>query len=638
MLNGQSLTIVGVLPRGFWFPDKSTELWVPIALSPNEAERGARYLNVIARLKPGVRLEQARSEMNTIARRLEREHPKTNSGVGVILLQLREHLFRTARPALLLLQGAAVFVLLIACANVANLLLARATVRQKEIAVRLALGADRLRLVRQLLTENLLLAMLGGSLGLLLACSGIGLLSAAIPDAIANSVPGVKEATVDFRVLGFTIMVSLLTGLVFGATPALAASKPDLNQALKEQGASTAGHRRQHLLGLLVVAEVTLALVLLVGSGLMIRNFLRLQQVDLGFDPKNVLTMSIALPDYKYREGHQMVGFCQRLLEGIEAMPGVNSVGLVNNLPLSNTNASYQFTVEGSQPVASGQEPSANYRVISPDYFRAMGIRLLKGRNFNEGDIENRPQVAIINNAMARRFWPDEGPIGKRLKLGGAESKSQWLMVVGVVSDVRHWLEDKPGPEIYLPYFQSPQRNFFLVVRTSSDPHGLAAAVRREVLALDKDQPVARIRSLEQMLFESLAPWRLYTMLLGIFAGVALFLATVGIYGVISYSVNQRTHEIGIRVALGARQGDVLKLVLGRGVILTLSGLAIGLAGAFALSRVVSSALFLQEVAPTDPAGFAGAALLLVSMSLLASYIPAWRATRVDPVVALRYE
>lgn len=285
--------------------------------------------------------------------------------------------------------------------------------------------------------------------------------------------------------------------------------------------------------------------------------------------------------------------------------------------------------------MAPGQKPSANYRVISPDYFRAMGIRLLKGRNFNEGDIDNRPQVAIINNAMARRFWPDEDPIGKQLKLGGAESKSQWLMVVGVVSDVRHWLEDKPGPEIYVPYFQSPQQRFFLVVRTSSDPHGLAAAVRREVFALDKDQPVAKIRSLEQMLFESLVPWRLYTMLLGIFAGVALFLATVGTYGVMSYSVNQRTHEIGIRVALGARQGDVLKLVLGRGVILTLSRLAIGLAGAFALSRVVSSALFLQEVAP---AGFAGAALLLVSMSLLASYIPAWRATKVDPVVALRYE
>ena len=640
-LNGQPYTVVGVMPKDFRFPDpfqsagEDNALYVPIAFSSEEAStRGGHYLIVYGRAKSGVTVEQAQAEMTTIAARLEQQYPETNMSVGATVVSLHEQLVGDIKPALLILLGAVGFVLLIACANVANLLLARAVARQKEIALRTALGASRARLVGQFLTESVLLAALGGAVGLLLAVFGLKLLATLIPPNLSQA----KAISIDASVLGFTFLVSLLTGVIFGLAPALQASRPNLNDALKEGGKGTSGAARSPLRSLLVVSEVALALVLLVGAGLMINSFFRLRNVDPGFNSANILTMSVVLPRSKYSDHAKRTAFYNEILQRIQSLPGVESAGVITNLPLSFKGNNAGVTIEGRPEPPVDQIPIVITRAVSDSYFRTMGIALSKGREFNGQDRPDTPGSIIVSESTARTFWPDEGPLGKRLKLGGYNSDEPWLSVVGVVKDVRQFeLNIAPKPQVYFPYTQMP---YFaprdLAIRTSGDPSRLAAAVRNEVWAVDKDQPVSNVSTMEAILAYSVARERFNMLLLAIFAGVALALAAVGIYGVMSYSVTQRTHEIGVRMALGATSRDVLGLVIGQGVKLVSVGVAIGLASAFALTRVMESLLF--GVSATDPATFAVISIVLMAVAMFASYIPARRATKVDPMIALRYE
>jgi putative ABC transport system permease protein len=639
-LNGESYRVVGVMPSHFQFPSREVDLWVPIAFTSQEAaNRGRHYLQVVARLKPGVTVEQAQAEMNTIAARLQQQHPDQNTDLGAAVTPLHEHVAGDIKPALLVLLGAVGFVLLIACANVANLLLARAAVRQKEIAVRVALGASRLRLIRQFLTESILLAALGGVVGLLLSLWGINLLKAFIPE----NIPQAKAITIDAKVLGFTLLVSLLTGLIFGLAPAMQASRFNLNETLKEGGRdSAAGNRGNRIRGLLVIAEVAVSLILLIGAGLLINSFLRLRNVDPGFQAKNLLTMSIVLPQLKYPDHARRSAFYTELVSRIEALPGVKTAAVTNWIPLIRQGDSITISVEGRPNPAPGQgnSPSVVTRVIHPHYFRTMSIQFLQGREFGEQDTVDSPAVAIISETMARRFFPGEDPLGKRITPGSADSTDpdDWITIVGVVKDVRQFeLVADPKPQMYLSYAQA---GFFapryLVVSTDVEPPSLASTVRRTVWEIDKDQPVSNISTMENVLAESVARQRFSMLLLGIFAAVALVLAAVGIYGVMSYSIAQRTHEIGIRMALGAQKSDVLKLAVGQGLKLVLIGIAIGLVAAFVLTRVMVTLLF--GISATDPTTFVTISLVLISVALLASYIPARRATKVDPMIALRYE
>jgi predicted permease len=637
-LNGESHTVVGVMPPGFQFPSRDDELWAPIAFTSQEAaSRGRHFLEVIARMKPGVELQQAQAELNTIAARLQQQYPNTNTNVGAAVVSLHEQLVGDIKPALLVLLGAVGFVLLIACANVANLLLARAAVRQKEITIRVALGASRSRLIRQFLTESVLLAALGGAVGLLFSVWGVSLLKAFIPENISQA----AAITIDGRVLGFTLLVSLLTGLVFGLAPATQTSNFNLNETLKEGGRdSTSGSRGNRLRGLLVVAEVAVSLILLIGAGLLINSFLRLRGVDPGFRPDNLLTMRIVLPDTKYPDQARRSAFYTELLNRVEALPGVRSAAVANWIPLVRQGDSIGFSIEGRPDPGQGQRPSVVTRVTSPHYFQTMSIPLLRGRSFGEQDRADSPAVAVISETMARRFWPDRDPLGQRITPGAPDSvdPNDWLTIVGIAKDVRQTeLVADPKPQMYLSYVQV---GFFaprhLVVSTAVEPSGLAASVRKAVWEIDKDQPVSNVKTMEEVLSQSIARQRFSMLLLGIFAAVAVALAAVGIYGVMSYSVAQRTHEIGIRMALGASRRDVLRLTVGQGLKLVLVGIAVGLAAALALTRVMSSLLF--GVGATDPATFVIISLALVGVAALASYIPARRATRIDPMVALRYE
>jgi putative ABC transport system permease protein len=639
-LNGESYTVVGVMPPQFQFPGGEDELWVPLALTSQEAaNRGRHYLQVLARMKPGVTLEQAQTEMSTIAARLQQQYPAQNTDLSAAVTPLHEHVAGDIKPALLVLLGAVGFVLLIACANVANLLLARAAVRQKEISIRIALGASRLRLIRQFLTESILLAALGGVVGLLLSLWGVSLLKAFIPPTIAQA----GEVSIDGKVLIFTLLISLLTGLVFGLAPALQASRFNLNETLKEGGRdSAAGSRGNRIRDLLVIAEVAVSLILLIGAGLLINSFLRLRNVDPGFRTGNLLTMQVELPQQKYADQARRSTFYTELISRIEALPGVNSAAVTNWIPLVQQGDSIGFSIEGRPDPAPGQgkRPTVVTRVTSPHYFQTMGIQLMQGRVFNEQDKVDSPAVAVINETMARRFWPGEDPVGKRITPGSLTSPDpdDWLTIIGVAKDVRQFeLVADPKPQMYISYMQA---GFFaprhLVVSTAVEPLSLAAAVRRTIWDIDKDQPVSNIRTMEDILSDSIARQRFSMLLLGSFAAVALVLAAVGIYGVMSYSVAQRTREIGIRMALGARRGHVLMLTVGGGLKLVLIGVAIGLVAAFILTRVMSSLLF--GVSATDPTTFIIISLVLVSVAALASYIPARRATKVDPMVALRYE
>jgi putative ABC transport system permease protein len=639
-LNGNVFTVIGVMPPDFHFFIKGgsltgnqPELWSPVIFSAADRNPRGRYATAVAKLKPNVTREQAQSEMGTIASTLEEQYKDFDTGWGVNIVPLREQFFGDIRPALWVLLGAVSFVLLIACANVANLLLARAASRQKEIAIRTALGAGRFRIVRQLLTESLLLAALGGILGLLLAMWGVDLLLAFSP----KDMPSLGGVGIDYQVLGFTLLISLMTGLIFGLAPALEASRPNLNETLKEGGKGAGSGTRSHRVrDIFVVAEVALALVLLIGSGLMIKSFFKLQSINPGFNAENLLTVRLLLPGSKYGEDHQRISFFRQALSRIESLPGVRSAGAVSFLPFASLGAATSFTIEGRPEPPAGEKFTLDVRVCDPNYFRTMGIPLLRGRNFTEKEATEASHVVLINEAMARTYFPDEDPIGKRVTISMA-AKPVPTEIIGVVGDIKHvGLDVEPRAMSYWPHPELPYSFMSIVVRTEGDPLSFAPAVKREVQALDKDQPIADVRTMEQLLSASVARARFSTLLLGIFAGLALLLAAVGIYGVMSYSVTQRTHEIGIRMALGASQKDVMRLVVGQGMTLALVGVVIGVVAAFFLTRVMASLLF--GVSATDPLTFVAISAVLSGVALVANLVPARRAIKIDPMVALRYE
>jgi putative ABC transport system permease protein len=631
IIDGAAYTVVGVLPPGFQVEAAPVDLYTPVALSDAHSRGDEWMYGAYARLKAGVSIGQAQADLDTISRRLEQQYGREIKGFRAHVWGLREFLVRDVRLSLIVLLAAVALVLLIACANVANLLLARAGARQKEMAIRAALGAGRGRIVRQLLTESVLLALLGGVLGLLLAYWSVAAFSAVGTEQF----PMLKQCRMNLPVLGFTMLISLLTGLVFGIAPALTVSRTNVQETLNEGGRSSPESRgRNRLRSLLVVSEVALALLLMIGASLMMRSLLKLQDVNPGFNPAGVLTAAMNLPGSKYSKPEQQIAFYRQLEERLEAMPGVTAAGMVSVLPLSGNNTGEGLLIEGRPASGLSDVPILYNRVVNTRYFQAMRIHLRKGRLFAEQDTPGAPRVLIVNETMARRYWPNQDPLGKRVGTGRPED---WMSVVGVVGDVRHVsLTQEPDAEIFLPFAQNPQPDMTLTVRTSSEPLQLAPALRQAVMELDRDQPVSRMASMEQTLSDSVAPKRFSTLLLGIFAAVALMLAGVGIYGVISYSVTRRTHEIGVRMALGAGSAEVLRMVVGQGVLLALVGVAVGLASAFALTRVIASLLY--GVKATDPVVFLGVSLLLTAAATLACYIPARRATKVDPMVALRYE
>jgi putative ABC transport system permease protein len=636
-LSSRTYTVVGVMPADFHSLPTSllgapAEFYRPVAEPPDDKERASRHLRAIARLKPGVTLEQAQAEMNVIARQIEQEHPTTNTGGGVHLVSLKEDLIGRVRPALLMLFGAVAFVLLIACANVGNLLLARSAARHKEIAIRAALGAGRNRLVRQFLTESLLLSLAGGALGVLAALWGTTLIEA----ASAKVLPMLGHIEIDTTVLAFTAFMSVLTGILFGIIPAWRASRPDLNETLSDGGRhSGAASTRSPLRSALVVAEVALALVLLICAGLLIKSVMRLRDVDPGFKPDRIVSMNVWLPNAKYPKAPDWNSFLNRMLERIEALPGVEAAGVTSVLPVSANWDRRTIEVEG-QPKGPGENPDIDNYMVSPNYLRAMSIPLLQGRAFTAQDSENAPLVVLISETMARKLWPGADPIGKQVRFYNSNPAEQrpWRTVVGVVRDVKQYGLDTAGTmAMYETLAQFPTSAVTLVVRTATDPSSMISAIRREILALDKDQAVFNIATMEQLVSDSIALRRFSMFLLGLFASLALVLAAVGIYGVIAQSVSQRTHEIGIRMALGAQARDVLKLIVRQGMSLTVVGIVVGLAGAFALTRLLANLLF--GVGATDPTTFLWIPVLLAAVSFLACYIPARRAAKLNPLTAL---
>jgi putative ABC transport system permease protein len=651
--NDRAYTVVGVMPPDFRFSGR-TELWVPVGQlsdQPVWRERDNHPgLRGIARLKAGVTFEQARTDLDLIAAQLEQQYPNSNKYVGARLIPLLENYVSNVRGALWVLLGAVGLVLLIACANVANLMLARAAARQREMAVRVALGASRWRVMRQLLTESLLLAVVGGAIGLLLAHWGVGLILA----FSANSIPRTSEIGLDQRVLIFTGLISVLTGLVFGLAPALQASRADVQETLKETARSTTGGRHR-LRQVLVISEVALTLVLLIGAGLLMRSFYRLQQVNPGFVDEHVLSFSVSVPEQKYPDEHQWLNFYQEVMRRLRALPGVQEVAVTSRVPMGENDWQSGFRVVGQPPPPPGQGPSMEVTLVSPDYFRTMGIPLLRGRYFSEQDNRdkldeeklrglNRQQrmraglkSVIIDEEFARRHWPNEDALGKQILWGGGQNDPP-LTVVGIVGRVKLYRPNEPAGfvQCYFPFLELPDNGMSFVVKTTLEPEQLIAAARHQVQAVDTSQPIYNVKTLTQLRAQSVAPQRFNLLLLGMFAAVALALAVVGIYGVMSYAVTQRTHEIGLRVALGAQTRDVLKLVVGQAMKLALLGVALGLLGAAALTRLLANLLF--GVRPTDPLTFAVVALLLALVALLACWIPARRAARVDPMIALRCE
>jgi putative ABC transport system permease protein len=636
-LNGESYTVIGVMPQLLQLPgyaNRDDQLWVPIAFPPPEAaERGNHFLEVIARLKSDVTLKQAQAEMETIAARLAQQYPDYNTRIGATVIPLHEQVVGDIRPALLVLLGAVGFVLLIACANVANLLLARAAVRQKEIALRLALGASRSRLTQQLLTESVLLAVFGAGLGLLLAFAGIRILKTFIPASISQ----VETITIDARVIIFTALVAVLTGIAFGLAPAIHGSHLNLNDMLKEGGQDSAGGSKGHRMrGLLVIGEVAVSFVLLIGAGLLINSFLHLRNLDPGFRADHLLTMKVDLSEMKYPDRDRRAAFFDEVIRRARALPGVRSAAVAGNLPLTYDGDSAIISVEGLPDPPPDQRPDVIYRAIGPEYFQTMGISLVRGRDFTDQDNADSKEVVVISEKTAQRFWPGQDPLGKRLKTGSSTSSTPWREVIGVVKDVRqNNFIAPPKMQMYFTYRQL--KNIAanaLVVRTMIEPMSLATSVRDVIWSVDKDQTVADIDAMDHIVAAAVARQRFSMLLLGIFAALALLLASVGIYGVMSYSVVQRTREIGIRIALGARRSDVLQMTVKQGLKLVGAGMIIGLAAAFILTRLMATLLF--GITATDPITFFSISLVLLAVAILASYVPALRATKVDPIIALR--
>jgi putative ABC transport system permease protein len=662
-INGDSHTVVGVLPASFQFAIRNADLWRPY--QPTEVQLTRRFLhgtNLIGRLKPGVSESQAQSELSLIARRIEQEHNQSHAGTGVKLIPLQEQFVGQVRPILLVLLAAVGFVLLIACANVASLLLTRSLSRQKEVAIRAALGANRWRVVRQLLTEAVLLSLVGGALGLLIAYWGVDALVATLPDSQLNALPFLKTLRIDSSILAFSFGLSLLTGIVFGLAPAIQSSRPDLNEVLKEGGRSSAGGARHRLRSVLVTTEIAMAVVLLVGAGLMMKSLLRLLQSNVGFNPENVLTMSVVLPAAKYTDGNKQLSFYEQLNDRVQSLPGVNGAGTVNVLPLQGGNTT-RFYVDGDPVPPTGQEIEANIRTVDESYFQTLGVPIIAGRAFDERDGEAQrqaaqaqaqaqtqaqaqgrtlapvpiPGVVIIGKTLADKVFAGRDPVGRRLAYNSFAGQTD--LVIGVVGDVKiGGLDEAIRPVIYYPFRRFPGVGTNLVVRTNGDPTALAATIRNETRTLEPDVALFNVRPMEELIGDSPAAFmrRFPALLIGIFAGVALLLASIGIYGVVSYSVSQQTHYIGVRMALGAQTSDILKMVLKQGLSLALAGIAVGVVAAFGLMRLLRSLLF--EVQTTDVTTFAFVVGTLLAVALLACYIPARRATKVDPLGALRYE
>ena len=630
-VSNSSITIVGVMPPGFDYPTQ-TEIWFPLPIDPAREKRFNRFLNVVGRLKPGIDIKQARSEMTVINERLAQNYGETNRGWNVKLTTLQDRIVGDLRPALLILLGAVALVLLIACANVANLQLARATYRQREVAVRTALGASRLRIVRQLLTESVLLSIVSGGVGLVLSIWLIKLLISISPP---NS-PRFEEIRMDFRVFGFAFAVAFVTGVVFGLVPAIQTSKIDLNETLKEGGRSGSQARRNRIGSALMISEIALSFMLLVGAGLLIKSFIRLREVSPGFNPANVLTMRLSLPAGKYPQGEPRVQVYRQILERISSLPGVASAGAVLSLPLrADTFSLGRGYLREGDPETSTAAGNANFLTVTPTYFDTMQIPLKAGRRFTDSDTNDKAKVVIVNETMARKLWPGESPIGRKIWVWYDEKFHR--EIVGVVGDTRVSLDTEAESQMYVPFAQDAGwGTLSLAVRTRGEPTELAGAVRNEIRAVDKGVTIYNVKTLNDVVALSAAPRRTPMLLLSSFAGVAMLLAMLGIYGVTAYYVTQRTHEIGVRIALGAQMRDVLKLVLTRGVIFALAGIVIGVAGAFGLTRYLMTLLF--GVRPIDLMTFVLVAAILMVVALLACVIPARRAAKIDPLVALRYE
>jgi len=647
-IDGKPYTIIGVMPPGFsvFGTSRQYDLWIPFAWNRAQLRRDAHSVIVFGRLKPGVTVAQAGAEMRTLLRRQQQEYPDEDQGIGIRVVPMREDVTTGLRPALLVLMCAVGFVLLIACANVANLLLARAATRQREIAVRAVLGAGRMRIFRQLLTESVLLGLLGGVGGVVIALGGLRLLLAILPRSGGyGEIPHPEWIGVNGPVLLFTLGIAVLTGLIFGLAPALQISRINLSESMKEGGRGTTTRRARAIRSGLVVLEVALSLILLVGAGLLMESFVRLLNEDIGFHPENLLTMQVWLPPSRYPSDEQVTAFLRQAVENLSVLPDVRGATAINFLPLTGWGAFSDFSIEGRPAPPKGHEFSAQYRVITPNYFSTMGITLKEGRAFTSSEAPQSAGVVIINQSMARQYWPGEDPIGKRIRLDLPEehgpwqphARTDWLTVVGLVGDVREWeLGDRTQAQIYLDSSQNPSRIMRLVVRTGKDPAALSEDARHSIMAINSDQSVTELKTMDEYLSEALSQRRLNMSLLAVFAGLAVFLATVGIYGVVAYSVVQRSHEIGIRMALGAQPKSVLRLILGQSMLLALAGIAIGLGASFFLTKLIASMLF--GVTARDPFIFAGVSLLLGVVALLASFIPARRAMRVDPLDSLRYE
>jgi putative ABC transport system permease protein len=636
-INGESYTVIGVLPATFQFALRPADLFLPYQPTQNQLTRRFMHgTNLIGRLKSDKSADEAQSELSLIAGRIEQQFNDSHAGVKVRVVPLQEEIVGNVRPILLVLLGAVGFVLLIACANVASLLLTRSLSRQKEVAIRSALGASRWRVVRQLLTESLLLSLAGGAAGLLIAYWGVPALIAVLPQSQLNAMPFLKSLHLDASILAFSFGLSLLTGLIFGLAPALQSSRLDLNEALKEGGRQTSAASGHRLRNAMVVSEIALAVVLLIGAGLMMKSLLRLLQTNIGFETENLLTMTVIAPPAKYTDVNQQINFNDRLRERVKSLPGVVSAGTVNILPVNSGNTT-RFYIDGDPVPAPGKETEANIRTISDDYFKTLGVPLIAGRAFDDRDTANMPGVVIIGKTIADRMFAGRDPVGMRIKYSSIQGNGD--LIVGVVGDVKiTGVDEAIRPVLYYPFRQSSSTFANLVTRTDTDPNALAAAIRNEVRTLEPDAAILNVRTMDEMIAQTPASFmrRFPALLISIFAGIALLLASIGIYGVVSYSVSQQTHYIGVRMALGASPGDILKMVLKQGLLLALLGVGIGVAAAFGLMRLLSTLLY--QVSATDVSTFAIVTGTLFVVALVACFVPARRATKVDPLVALRYE